>query len=347
MLESQLEELFQKYLQRSPSQSDKEAHISKEYDQFEIELQNCEERKSSVPTTISSNKNVAMLLSGHIRDSRVLGGLDLISKNFNLDTFVHTWDNYGVKGREMILDDETNPNQIKEYVLRISSLADYRIENNRKFIKQLPKSDVIYFNYSSPEEFIKSQLYSIHQSYKMMEEYSIKHNKKYDIVIRSRFDLEITKFHVDEYLMGDINKNIIFCPNAGSGHDHPDYGTSCKLCDEMYYKHGLRRTHLTDHTSIPCDIFAYSSMSAMKDYCDLYNHYDAILKRYELENLASMMNNDIKYKLEGNVYRILDSSEHLKSIYYLHCSYPEKLLMLHLKKYMLVSSPSDKVRISK
>jgi hypothetical protein len=178
-----------------------------------------------------------------------------------------------------------------------------------------------------------------------MEEYSLKDNKKYDLVIRSRFDLDITKFHPDDNIFEDVKNKIIFCPNKDNSHGHPDHGTSCQTCDTMYHNHGFKRVHIFDHTSIPCDIFAYGSMKSMKRYCDLYNNYDKLLKKSQKINLKSVDNGDIPYKLENNVYKITGSnSNHLKSIYYLNCSYPEKLLQVFLKDYMLVESKLIKVK---
>lgn len=347
MLREELNFLFEKYLDRIPYPRDVDLHLNKSYEIFEQEISTCAERRELVksPRYILkniSNKKIAITLSGHIRRLQVLDSLKDICRDYNVDVFVHTWDNYGLKGSETNLHDLTDSESIKNTVEQIPSIKDYIIENNKKFITSLPKSDVKYFNYSSPEVFIKSQLYSIHQSYKLMEKYATKQKINYDMVIRARMDLHFSKFELDELIFEEIKNKIIFFPNKDCGHTHPDYGTSCQLCDTLYYDHKVKSVHLIDHTTIPCDIFACGSMESMKKYCDLYNHYDRMLKGFEKRNLESLTENDIPHTITDNVYK-LPNEFHLLGIYLLNCSYPEKLLQHHLKDYMLVESNRIKV----
>lgn len=278
---------------------------------------------------------IALLLCGHIRNFNI--------KNYlpnNVDIFVFAWDNVGSKGNETNLSDPPNPKFVEDEIKRLPNLKEYKIENNLEFIKKNQSSEVTYFNHSSPEIFIKSQLYSVHQCYKLMEDYSNKNNEKYKMVVKCRMDCDFLIFRVDNELLSDIEKDIIFVTNRECEHNHPDHGTGCYACDTMYYKHKLRSPHIFEHTNVICDLFAYGSMKSMKDYCSLYEHYDKMNKEFEKENFLSLQcNPQIKPEIKGNVYRV----SHLESLYYFNCSYPEKLLPKLLKNYMLVSSHSDRI----
>ena len=353
MFRDELNSIFEKYLNRLPSAEDVRSHIGKTVEEFEAEIARCEERVAILKKNPTDDnlalikkitiKKIAILLSGHIRHLTVLESLRGICRDYDTDVFVHTWDNYGVKGSETNLEDSVNPYSVEQSLKTIPGIAKYKIENNKDFIQNLPKPDFKYFNYSSPEVFIKSQLYSIHQSYNLMEEYAKENDIKYDMVIRCRMDLSFFRFEPDNTIFDDIRNKIIFVPNGDCGHSHPDHGTSCHLCNKLYYELKVKGVHLIDHPSIPCDIFAYGSMESMKEYCNLYNNYDKMLKKYEKQNLASLLHNKIKHTLIDNVYK-LDGEEHLRGIYLLNCSYPEKMLQLHLKDYMLVESKKIKVK---
>lgn len=109
----------------------------------------------------------------------------------------------------------------------------------------------------------------------------------------------------------------------------------------MYHKYNLKKVHVFEHSNIICDIFAYGSPSSMKDYCLLYDFYDTINESFIKDNLESLENNEVDYNFKDNVYHLnvnKSLANHLNSLYYINCSYPERLLQKHLQKYMLVES---------
>jgi hypothetical protein len=113
----------------------------------------------------------------------------------------------------------------------------------------------------------------------------------------------------------------------------------------MFYKHNLKNVHVFEHTNVICDIFAYGSVKSMGSYCDLYNHYDDILKEYTEINKKSLELNKIKHTYVDNTYYIDKTiSGHIDSLYYLYCSYPERLLQQFLTDYMLIESKKIKVK---
>lgn len=338
------EVIFKKYLQRNPYDGEYKIHLHKKLEDFEIELQNCSEYlniKNSTPL----DKKIALLISGHIRNYQLIQSLNKI-KNYDFDVFVHTWDNYGVKGKETDINDNTDTNNIINIIETIPNLVSYKIENNKNFLLSL-NDESIYFNYSSPEKFIKSQLYSINQSFKLFDEYKQRENINYDLVIKLRFDLIIEDFIVDNELINDVNNyKIIFAPNDGCGHTHPDSdSTSCLVCDKMYYTYNLKYVHSFEHSHIMCDLFAYGSYKSMKVYTSLYEKYDDMNKSFIYENLKKIEETKINYFKEGNVF-LLERNQmgHLNSLFYINCSYPERLLQKELKDYMIPRSKKIKVK---
>ena len=348
MLIEELNGLFQTYLHRTPTSNEIIIHSKKNYNDFVIEISKCPERK-----LIENGKKykIAVLLSGHVRTLPVLSSLNQIAKNHDIDVFVSTWDNIGIKGSETNLNDAVNYNKVLSKINQLPNLKKFVIENNKEFLLKNDDKSISYFNYSSPEIFIKSQLYSIDKSFSLLKEYVMETDTKYDMVIRSRMDIEIDKFVITEKIINDINNHkIIFVPNDTCGHEHPDHGTSCYACDTMYYKYDLKDVHIFEHTNIVCDIFAYGSLDSMEKYCSLYHHYDNLNKQFEDGNLKSLEKNDIEYKKIDNVYKILDKEKidgHIKSTYYLNCSYPERLLQKLLHDFMLIKSKTIEIKFKR
>jgi len=341
---NQLNELFNKYLKRTCTPSEIKIHGRKSYVNFKREIANCDEYKL-LNNGVNSNQKIAILLSGHIRNLNIVPTIKKLCNQYDYDIFVHTWDNLGIKGTETNLNTKIERDMVEKSIMSIPNIKGYTIENNKEFITNIDRKE-IYFNYSSPEEFIKSQLYSINKSYNLMFEYSKKENIDYKMVIKLRFDCQFTHFIVDDSLINEINQNdIIFVPNSDNHHNHMDNGTSCWACDNMYYKFNLKNVHIFEHTNVICDTFAYGSVKSMSSYCDLYNHYDDMLKEYVDKNKEFLEKNVIKYTQVNNTYQIDKTFEgHINSLYYLYCSYPERLLQKFLKDYMLIESKKIKIK---
>lgn len=343
MTKEDLTELFDTYLKRGFSEYEWKIHNQKSYESFEEELQNCEEYLNS--PVIDERHKIAILLTGHIRNNSILDGILKYFKKIDYDVFIHTWDNVGKKGNETNLDDTLNIQAVNDEIYKIPNVKSVLIENNKKIISEM-KTIKGYFNYSSPEVFIKSQLYSINKSFELLEEYSKKTKTNYDIVFKFRFDSKINDFRLRDNLIKDIiNNDIIFVPNADNNHIHLDYGTSCQTCDTMYYTHGLKKVHRFPHTTIICDLFAYGSYKSMKDYCDVYNHYDKINQSFYEDNMESLKTNSDNIIFEDGNYLMQDYDGHIDSFYYFNCSYPERVLQVHLKKYMLIQSKKIKLNL--
>lgn len=357
--------LFRTYLGREPTSDEISNHGHKEYRGLRNELAKCKERKQYMEGVhgvsykhevrdIHEHQNIriAFLISGHIRKSSVLEHLHDYCKLYDIDVFIFTWDNIGLKGSETNLDDALNLEAVNQAIAAFPNVRKVKIENNKKYIQSIKEetSKVPYFNWSSPEVFIKSQLYSIYKSHELMEEYAKENEIQYDMVVKLRFDLRFNQFNITPRIIDEINStDVIFVPNEDVGHPHPDNGTSCMTCDKMYYELGLRHTHIFDHSSIVCDVFAYGSQKSMKDYCSLYLHYDDMNRKFLPKNLKFLKKNpNIKYTMKDNVYALdMTNPQHINSLYYLYCSYPERMLQRHLRDYMLVRSKAVKMRFER
>lgn len=353
MNKSELEFLFKKYLNRGYTPTEFKIHSWKDKTKFEKELLNCEEYLNLKKTSNGNSESihqlkVAIILSGHVRKNLILNSINKFFNHQDCDIFIHTWDNLGIKGSETNLSDKLVPEKVLSEIKKYKNLKDYKIETNSNWI-ELQKDTKNYFNLSSPEPFIKSQLYSINMAYQIMDDYSKKNNIEYDIVFRFRFDCDITDFNLSNTTIEDIKKNdIIFVPNSDCKHDHMDYGTSCWACDNMYYKYKRKLVHIFEHTNVICDIFAYGSKKSMKKYCDLYHNYDKLNKSFFKENLIyyEKINKNIEY-IDGNYLINQTRDGHIDSLYYYYCSYPERLLPKFLKDYMLIESKDVKIKFTR
>jgi hypothetical protein len=343
----QLEFLFDKYLGRLPNENEYGWHLNKLYSIFEQELENCDEYKNLVDRVIPTNK-IAILLSGHIRRNEVTESLSKL-KDYNFDVFVHTWDNIGLKGTETNVNDLTDYESIENIVKGIPNVVSCKIENNRTYIESLDDSKT-YFNFSSPEVFIKSQLYSINKSFRLLQKHVEESNVNYSMVIRIRFDSSFTMFRVTPVLLSEINNhNIIFAPNSDCGHHHPDSNsTTCLSCDVLYHSHKQKDVHYFDHTNVMCDIFSYGSYNSMRDYCSCYDAYDSINESFVEQNLENIEKYKVNYEKVGNVYKLeMNDVGHVHSLFHINCSYPERILQKHLRNYLIPSSRDIKIKFNR
>lgn len=342
MNEETLKKIFLQYLRREPEENEYVYHLNRNIrvEDFIEEIKNCSERTLLLDKHKHEDGrpfSIAILLSGHVRNLNIVNGiLRKIVEAHDVDIFAFAWDQIGMKGTEKDVSKNTQRKLIELKLQEIPNLTAYKIDNNADFIENNYSEKITYFNHSSPEVFIKSQLYAIQQSYKLMEEHAKKENKQYDLVIKARMDLKFSSFIVDLELLEDIKKKIIFVPNSDVSHTHPDHGTSCWACDKMYYKHKFRYPHVFDHTNVVCDLFAYGSMSSMKKYCSMFEHYDRINQEYSEKNLKILKeNDDLKTVFRNNVYMVTD---HVQALYYVNCSFPERILTTLLEDYMLPES---------
>jgi len=350
MTRAELKFLFNKYLKREFNEREWGYHGGKKYNDFEKEIQNCEEFKKLTRTgPINAKKNttnkLAILLTGHIRKNSILNGILHFLQNYDYDIFIHTWSNVGNKGSETNLNDKINTTAVEDLISKLPNVKKYVIEHNKDYILSVEKK-ANYFNYSSAEPFIKSQLYSINKCFSYAEEYAKENNVNYDVVFKFRFDCDMFAFNLSNATINDIiNNNIIFVPNSDNDHHHPDNGTSCWLCDNMYYNHKLKTVHVFEHSNIVCDLFAYGNFNAMKKYCSLYEDYDILNNKFYELNVEQSKKINKNISKNGDDYHFKGQAGHLDTLYYFYCSYPERMLQMYLKDYMLIESKEVKLNL--
>jgi hypothetical protein len=128
---------------------------------------------------------VAICFYGQPRKyKKVLDQWQKVIKELNADVFIHSW--YGVdRGRNEIdinqLTKDFNPKEIE-------------ISDKHKFIELIPH-DATYQNQSY---HAMQQAYTISKCFKLLVEHSTNFNKKYDIIIKTRMDIELE--NVDELI---------------------------------------------------------------------------------------------------------------------------------------------------
>lgn len=345
MTREEIGRLFNKYLYRNFTEKEFDIHGKKDFDLFEEEISKCRERNEILSRDGRKLGKIAFLITGHIRKNSILEGILRLCQGYDIDTYIHTWSNIGLKGAETNLNDKVNIQAVEAQINKLPNVKKYEIENNKDYINNLKKT-TNYFNYSSPEPFIKSQLYSINKAFSYLENEVTINNTHYDAVFKFRFDSDIFSFNLTKGMIEDINNHdILFVPNKDNQHSHPDYGTSCWACDNMYYNHKLKDVHVFEHTNIVCDLFAYGSFKSMREYCSLYNHYDDMNNKYYEQNVELSKKHKKNYNIDNKDYKFKNQNGHIDSLYYFYCSYPERMFQLHLKNYMLIESRNIKLKL--
>jgi hypothetical protein len=326
--EADLKSLFNKYLERDPSASEYAQHSGKDKKDFEEELSTCLER-----VKLLKHPRVAILISGHPRGMNFLKTSHLINQP-RVDFFVFSWDQRGKWGEETNLELASIEDTLDREYSQEPRIKKYVIESNKDYMEKNPIDPTVkFFRYSRVSEiYMKSQLYGIMRSYQLMEEYMKETGIKYDIVVKTRFEMGIKKFSPTKELVEDVNGNkIIFFPNAEeSGHGHP-LPSFCTKCDTIYKK-GIKVSHIFSHDNPVCDTYAYGSVESMKKYCYLHEEYDNLCRSFEEHNLSVIDKINISYTMDGENYVI---NNDLAGQRFLFCSYPERLFMHYLEGYLL------------
>lgn len=128
---------------------------------------------------------------------KVLDQWQKLIKELNADVFIHSW--YGIdRGRNEIdvneLTKDFNPKEIE-------------ISDKHKFIELIPE-DATYQNQSY---HVMQQAYTISKSFKLLVEHSTNFNKKYDIIIKSRMDIELENIdNLIDFVKSKIDNNKLY-----------------------------------------------------------------------------------------------------------------------------------------
>lgn len=254
----------------------------------------------------------------------------------NVDVFIHTWDDIGLKSRDHqtnIWIDVNSPKLDIDYMKSFYNPKKIKVENNHEILNTLSLKDKIspIFAFSGQarddcSKYINSQLYSIYEGYKLVEEYENEHNFKYTAIVKLRLDFYMKYFDENAFL-NDIQQNVIWFPHATcNNHRHAGGGGGCNTCDRM-------NIACKDHTNDICDIWFYGKRDLIQKAFEIYlTSYDIMQTNHE--------NNLNRYKLtrhkeDNNYVYIIDFKDIEANIV---CYYPERLLREQLKNILCKSS---------
>lgn len=168
----------------------------------------------------------------------------------NADVFYHTW-----------TSDPVTSNSLRQ------------LYKPRRFLEQPPLP---------PERTgsFGSMLYSIMIANELKKNYEIEHNFRYDLVIKTRFDLVFPI--TNKFPMKPISPRTIYCPGGNTGFNHTDYES-----------HGIN------------DILFWGDSESMDIATDLYMYY----RHYGLEANTRLLNghkfdpNDYYYSVGPMIYK--------------------------------------------
>jgi hypothetical protein len=210
---------------------------------------------------------IALCISGFFnskRDKSSLGanGFKHIEKHIlskgDVDVYVHSWD-------------VENSDKIKE--LYCSRLQGIEIEPNKDFKKVFNQNGLDKLPVhrgATPFWNVFSQFYSVQRSFELLKE----SNKKYDVVIKARFDL------------GQINRN-----NSGARRQPVQ-------CINFQPDLDMTKIHMADWSYLesegPADMWFYSGQENMEQFCNIYDIVSKDIKiNSEYEKWAGTQNGGI------------------------------------------------------
>jgi hypothetical protein len=346
-----LNDIFQKLLYREPTSNEIEFHLSTLTDRQSKadEFLSCYERLANHTQVISqigpTKLKVAVMLVGHFR--RFPGSKNcweqFKSNHPHVDFFIHTWNEIGERDWDSWIEVNGPIPNFEEIHQTLKPISILR-EDHTKFLEsfglynKISKDQKLYLaagqrvkNHRDFSKFIMSQLYSIYTCHKLVRNYEILHNFRYDVIIKLRADtIFFHPLYFDKLQFAD---NILYIHSRA--HHHADGGKGCLTCDKEY----PNRQH-EEHTNDVCDVLLYGNSVIMEKYCNLYLHIEGfldqldkdnqdIIKKYP-EHFKDNLSND-----ENIVYlgQITDYDKNLKLFY------PERLIREYFKDCWLLSDP--------
>lgn len=240
---------------------------------------------------------------------------------YDTDLFFHT---YNVTGYHN--DIYANKQNIfdPDPLIKLLQPKKYIIDDFTTKIEELKNGVVSQCSRSnSPKpEYIKAQLYSIYMAAKLKRQYEIENNFEYDVVIKIRFDTIFhSEFDIDDIRLIYSKSNVILCGNSQI--KTMKYKNACVNC--------IKGINCTKHTDTS-DIVFISRSNIIDFYAEIYNNYDKFI--------ADMVKMTIDNNIDINQYKTFEYNN--KAAIYTnvpksHCPYPEKILSLYLKDYVLLN----------
>lgn len=216
--------------------------------------------------------NIAVLFTGQVRlNHSFKENIDffLSDANYNFDFFCSTWFEENINYSNLqnlfnfkVFDVETY-NSYTSFLIK-----DY--ENFHKFCLNYKSEDLQYKNYSHPGwidaswKHSPTVFYKLYKGYNIINQYSLKNNKKYDLILRLRFDCFLRDKISNQELFESITDNCLHVFQ----HDYNIYST--KFGENEYFKY---QNGWIDDT-----IF-FGSMSVFESFSKIYYEYYNICEK--------------------------------------------------------------------
>ena len=265
---------------------------------------------------------IALLICGTLRNYKdnYQGWYDHLLSKHNIDIFFHTYDIWGFHDdcdRKCLDTKDINDvvNLLKPKMYKIDS----HIMKMNMFVDNV-KTQCLRRGSPKPEN-IKAQLYSICIVNELKKEWEMRYGE-YDIVMKMRFDTVL----FDDFKISDINlimskNDVILCGSEKM--TTMLYKRACMLCVK-------KKENCGSHMPVS-DIIVIGNSNNMNVYANIYHVYDDYVRKCcirELEKWGSL-DKYVKnvYKNGAKMYYDIPGSE---------CMYPEKVLALHLKDFVLL-----------
>lgn len=216
--------------------------------------------------------NIAVLLTNSIRINHdIIKNLefflsDLNREKINVDFFCTTW-------HENDIDFKYIKEMFDFKILDIESQNDYsnsfilKYDEYKNFCDHYVNEDILYKLYSEPNfkrgGGINSlyTVYKINRGFNLIKNYSFKNKIKYDLIFRTRWDLEFLNKITENHLIEAKNKNGFFGRNMTVQID-PNLNF-------FYYTNNWI-----------CDDYFYANFETFEKITNLYNHYYEYSKKY-------------------------------------------------------------------
>ena len=320
--------------------------------------------KYSLPTI--TVPKCAILLSGLCRTfANQASSQQILVNNPYIDIFIHTWSNRGIRiefngdqTNEALLMSTYNPSAIR---------VDPVINDFKQFSLNSTVQPIYFYHGQRPSDdpakYVNADLYSLNQSFLLMEAFETTKSFQYDVIFRFKFDYNVTHFDFPAiaaqiipqdgvYMVENVQFTTIQNPESdteeidvniassndwtpqviwfsnGAADGHLQHGGGCKRCDID----GNLTNHLYgEHTNDLTDTFFYGLRNLVAPACQLYNSASNLYLSHQASNNARIFNSNIAYREYYNQYYwvyITDDALPVNDIFPYH---PNRMLRQLLK----------------
>ena len=301
------------------------------------------------------NKRIAVVMCGYVRNyEKVCASHKKLLSQANVDLFIHTWDDIGLKNNIRFKNNpeskkwlnDKSPSLDIDKLKSIYNPVKIKVENNKQILQDLSLLNKIspifaYIGQARDDcsKYINSQLYSIYEGYKLVEEYENENEFKYSCIIKLRFDFLINHCSFSG-IMSDIeNYDAVWFPHAHlNRHSHAGGGGGCRLCDnhnsgKIITNNVSQIKKHTKHTNDICDIWFYGNRNNVRHAFELFLHGQSIMEKNHESNLQTYKT--VNNIVDGEYIYIVNTADIENKIV---CFYPERLLREHLCEIACKSS---------